>query len=59
MTAETEETQLLKHYQYIYIYDNLTLFKTIFIHSFYLRGCTESNVRIIFLTCFNKLNLLK
>ena len=49
MTAETEETQLLKDYQYIYIYiyDNLTLFKTIFIHSFYLRGCTDSNIKIM------------
>ena len=31
----------------VYIYDNLTLFKTKFIYSFYLRGGTDSNVRIM------------
>ena len=43
------------------IYHNLTLFKTIFNYNIYPRGCTDSNVRIIYQVkrFFKKVNLFK
>ena len=58
MTAETEETQILKHYQYIYI-RQLDLIQNHIYSQFFPPWVYRQECQNNVLTFFNKLNLLK